>query len=181
MPMEADMSGLRPDQLADLLKVAADDDVPWLLQEWQPVDALFQAKLAEPIPFDPSRPDSVPAVVGRPCREMGAYASFGALLADPQADVAALAALKDYAKALARRSRCFAAEATTTALYYAAIAAALVYRDTLITRHAYGDLRRSLMRLIERPWLPVGLRVLFGKAGDVCRQRAGKDGEEADA
>lgn len=178
--MRPDISALRPDQLADLLKVQPDEAVPWLVGDGQSVDALFRTKLSVPVPLDPSQPDSLPAVLGRPCEEMGGYCSFGELLADPQADVAAFRTLKNYAKALARRSRCFAAEATTTALYYAAIAAALVHRDARITRHGYDAVERYLEQMTKQPWLPADLKVLFRKAGDLCRQRAGEDGAEAD-
>ena len=178
--MRPDISALRPDQLADLLKVRSDDDVPWLVDDRQALEALFRAKLAGPVPLDPSQPDSLPAILGRPCEEMGAYRSFGELLAAPHAGVAAFRTLKDYAKALARRSRCFAAEATTTALYYAAIAAALVHCDTRITRHGYDDLERYLVQMIEQPWFSADLKVLFRTAGDLCRQRAGEGDEGAD-
>jgi len=177
--MEPGMSGLRADQLAGLLKVGTDDDVSWLIEDQQPVGDLLRAKLGEPIPLDASKPDSVPAVLERPCEAMRAYPSLAGLLADPEADVVALRTLKDYAKTLARLSRCAAAESVTTTLYYAAIAAALVHGGVRITQHDYGSLGTYFTRLLKQPWFPDALKGLFRKAGDVCQQCAGKEGPEA--
>ena len=173
------MSGLRADQLAGLLKVGAEDDVSWLIEDQRPVSDLLRAKLDEPIPLDASKPDSVPAVLERPCEAMRAYPSLAGLLGDPEADVGALRTLKDYAKTLARLSRCAAAESVTTTLYYAAIAAALAHRGIRITQHDYCSLETYLARLRGESWFPDALRPLFRRAGDICRQRAGKDGSEA--
>jgi hypothetical protein len=176
--MESELSGLRADQLAGLLKVHADDAVPWLTDGSRSAGDLLRARLDEPVPLDPSRSDSVPAVLRRPCEALRPYGSLADLLTDPAADVAALRLVKDYAKTLARHSRCPAAEAVTITLYYAAIAAALVHHGVRITRHTFAGLEGYLGQLRHKDWMPDALKDLFRRAERTCRQPPHSNGTE---
>ena len=132
---------------------------------------MLQGRLARELPLELSVSDSLPAVLGRGCDELAPYRgrSMAGLLFDPDADVAALAALKQYAKQLAVRSRADVSRGVATTLYYAAIASALVFRATRITQHEPAALRRAFAALVERPWVPEDLKALFARARDACR------------
>lgn len=97
----------------------------------------------------------------------------GRLLLDPATDLATLQTLKDYGKAMVRRSASEAERAAGTAVYYAAIAAAVVFHATRITRHSYPHLAEGLVKLDAKPWLPQDLRDLFAKARAICDAPAG--------
>ncbi len=151
---------LPPDRLADLLGVgreAEDLDSP---------AAALAALLDAPASPDPASPASPSAVLGRPCHELRAYAgkSIGELLTAPDTDLAALTALKDYAKELVRRARLDSQRAAATALYYAAIAAALVGHGRRITSHDMGKLAEGLADLLARPWFPPELVGMMARA-----------------
>ncbi len=154
-----------PHRMADLLGVgreAAGLDSP---------ATALAALLEAPASPEPASPAAPAAVLGRPCHELRAHAgkSIGELLTAPDTDLAALATLKDYAKELVRRARLDSQRSAATALYYAAIAAALVGHGRRITSYDMGKLAEGLADLLARPWLPPEL------AGMMARARAASE------
>jgi hypothetical protein len=116
---------------------------------------------------------SLSAVLGRSCSEMRPCVgrALGEVLTDPETDVVALRTLKDYGKRLVSASGSKAEQAAATAVYYAAIVAALVFHGRRITRYSYRQLDENLARLEGKAWLPLELNALFRKAREICRQR----------
>jgi len=128
---------LKSVQLARLLEMGGDAPEPAadeLLREW----------LAQPLP--------------------GNERSCGELLHDPAAGADALTELKDHGKRLVRGAGSEAERAAATALYYAAIAAALVHTGAKISEHPDAKLAASFADLAARPWLPPGLAELLRRA-----------------
>ena len=161
-------SGLRPQQLARLLAVGARGPQP---PPGDPAGALDEL-LARGICLDPADPESLPAVLGRPCDELRAMEGrgLGAILLDAQADPAAIRTLKDYAKELTRRLGAGPRHAAATAVYYGAIAQALALRGETITQHSRGQLRLAFAKLEAKPWIPPGLKDLFVQARQCCQE-----------
>lgn len=167
---------LRSDQLANLLSLGADPPDSRAADD-RPVAEVLAETLAGELPLDVSVSDSMPAVLGRSCDELMTHRgrTVCQFLSDPQTDVASLRTVKDYAKELVRRSPSEATRAVATALYYAAIAAALAHRGEKITLHQYATLERSFTLLAEKPYATAELKSLFGMAREVCRARTGKE------
>jgi hypothetical protein len=170
--MKGSMFGLGRNQLADLLRVGLESE-PSATDRDRAIACVLEAKLASELPLDVSVADSLPAVLGRPCDCLRGYRgrSTAEVLLDPQADVSALTVLKDYAKELVRRSRSEVTTSVATVLYYAAIASAIVFHDTKITRHGYGQLERSFAELAGEPWLTADLQTLIAGARQICAMK----------
>ncbi|MFO7898728.1 MAG: hypothetical protein R6V58_06670 [Planctomycetota bacterium] len=153
-------SDLTPRQLADLLGMAREAAAPD-----SPADAL-EALLGAPISADPASPAAPPAVLGRACDELRPHAGrrIGDVLTGGDADLAALTTLKDYGKALVGLAELEAHRAAATALYYAAIAAALVLHGERISRYDLGELCEGFAALEAKPWLPPELADLLAAA-----------------
>ena len=169
--------GLKPEQLARLLALGlqSDDDQDDLLATGTPAEPL-RKMLAGKLSLDPVMPDSLPALLKRPCEELRGAAdhTMRDLLLDSKTDLTVIQTLKDYAKKLARRSGAEAKEAAATAIYYAAIASALVFHQHKITQHSYEKLHEAYTDLEQKRWVPRELKGLFKKAHAVCRQQRRK-------
>lgn len=126
--------------------------------------AFLAELLARPLPLGSGAADSVEAVLQRPCPELSGVENrpVGRLLTDPQTNAAALKAIKEYAK---RRAASRASEHDSyLTVYYAAMAAALVFQGQRVTRLSRERLNEGLDWLIAMPWVPAELKELFRKA-----------------
>lgn len=170
--MKDSLSQLGPDRLALLIRVGLECDLSGEPRD-ESVAALLRAKLAGELPLDVSLADSLPAVLGLPCEGLRRYRghSTAELLSNPRVEVNVLTTLKDYAKELVKRSRSEVTTAVATALYYAAIAAAMVFHEVKITRHGYSHLERSFAALLDKPWLTADLQTLLAGARRVCTMK----------
>jgi hypothetical protein len=140
------------------------------------VSELLQEILSSDLPLDPTLPDSLPVVLNWPSHEVLAVSgqTIGELLLDCRTDLEVIKTLKDYGKELARRGRPGMKQAAATAIYYAAIASALVFHRHKITKHSYRSLQEAYAELEQKPWVSSGLKDLFRRALAVCRQRMGE-------
>lgn len=166
--------GLSPGQLARLLAIGLEGTAAQEhLLAGRTLAELLEEMLAGELPLDPAMLDSLPAVLNRPCHELLAVAgrALSDLLLNPETDLAVIKTLKDYAKKLVRRAGPEAKQAAATAIYYTAIASALVHHEQKITRHSYEKLNEAYADLEQKPWIPSELKDLFGKARSVCRER----------
>ena len=137
---------------------------------------LLSEILSSDLPLDPTSPDSLPVVLNWPSHEVLAVSgrTIGELLLDCKTDLAVIKALKDYAKELVHRGRPSSKQAAVTAIYYAAIANALVFHQHRITRYSYRRLEEAYTELEQKPWISSELKELFRKARVICRQRMGE-------
>jgi len=157
------LSRLRPDQLAGLMRVATDPDGPVTAQD-EPVADVLAAMLCEETLFCESSPARL----------------VSELLICSDADLAALTALKNHMKRRSEGEPAGPGRAAATAIYYAAIAAALVAHGEKITKHGYQDLARYFDVLVTEPWMTADLKTLLEKARDTCQTYAGEDGAAED-
>lgn len=165
--------GLSPERLARILALAArpGDSAKSSPSEPTPAEVL-QGILSAGPPLDPSAPNSLPTILDWPCREVltAARRKIGELLLDPETDLEILRALKEYGKTLAGRRRTESQQIAATAIYYAAIASALVFHDRRITRLSCQKLHEAFTRLEGEQWVPSELKDLLRRAGAECRQ-----------
>ena len=169
--------GLSPEQLARLLEMGLnkEDDRQSGKDSSTRADVL-EKMLTSDLSLDPAVPESLPAVLKRPCEELpGATGrTLGQLLLNPQCDLGILRTLKDYGKALSGASHPEAEQAAAVVIYYAAIASALLFHGQRITQHSWGKLRDAYAQLNRKSWITAELKELFQKARVLCQQKMGK-------
>ncbi len=165
--------GLTPERLSRILAMGlkngdGQDDAE---VNRAPVQAL-QGMLSRKVTLDAAEPESLPAILNRPCDELSAITgrTISELLLDSETDLAVIKTLKDYGKELVRRGAPEARVSAATAIYYAAIASALVFHGHKITRHSYPRLREAYVKLEQEPWMSHELKDLFRRARAVCQQ-----------
>lgn len=137
-------------------------------------EEILDELLHRDIVLDPADPNSIPAAVGRPCNELLGTAdrNIHDLLLARDTDAAVLRLLKDYGKALVRLAEDREADSSAAkAVYYAAIASALVFHQQKITRHSFKRLQESFAALQEKPWTPPELKDVFRRAQTFCEGR----------
>jgi hypothetical protein len=159
--------------LAQLLAVASrsgskDEQLPEA-PSWR---QYLEDRLASPLALDPEEVDSVTAVLGRPCRELLPLAekSLGDLITDTDTSLEVLATLREYGKALSLRWEDGLEHAVATTLYYAAIAAALIYHRQKMASRSFGDLARTMDLLASTPWMTPPMAELFSEARRLCQE-----------
>lgn len=162
--------GLRLDQLADLLAVAADD-------RWSaPAGGADKSAdgQAEPPPEECLGCGTRKAECGANAVALRwADSSFRIppCVLRPASDEQLLTAVKDRSKRLARTADSESQCATATTVYYAAIAACLVYHGRKVSRHSDAALVDAFARFCAMPQMPAELADLFERAVRVCRDR----------
>jgi len=171
--------GLNPEQLARLLALGLQNSNAQgdLDDSGTPANVLKEM-LATKLPLDPALPDSLPALLKRPCDDIAAAAgrTLRDLLLDSTTDLAVIKTLKDYGKELVRCGGPDAKQAAATVIYYAAIASALAFHQHKISRHSYERLQEAYADLAQKPWIPSDLKNLFKRAHTACQQRTPKRG-----
>ena len=126
--------------------------------------------LATPLPLDPATTLHMPELIQRLCQELRSVAGepLGQLLRDPNTKISALQKVKDYAKELGSNAGSEIEHDTTLAIYYAAIASALIYHQLKITDYSYSELEKSFSLLRTHSWIPSELDTLYAKALQCC-------------
>ena len=160
--------------LAGLLGVGVGKDVP---QDAASVDKaageLLRARLAGTLPLDTAVVDALPAVLGKLQEELLPLAGkpLGEVLLDSDTELNAIKSIKDYGKKLAARRDSQADHSASIAIYFAAIASALLFHGEKITSYSYEHLRESFNELIEGTWIPSELAIHFSKACRLCEKK----------
>jgi hypothetical protein len=97
---------------------------------------------------------------------------IGELLQDPKTSVAMLKEIKQYAKAQGSQTASEREKDVFLAIYFAAIAAALVYHRERITEHSHERLTQFFDSFAQAAWVPVDLADLLRRAAGLCRTRS---------
>jgi hypothetical protein len=133
---------------------------------------VLQDILARPLPRDRPIPDSLRAVLKRPRDEVFATPgqTISDLLTKAETDLGVIKAIRDFGKELRRRTGPETQKAAATAIYYAAVASAVVFHQRKITRHSYAKLQKAYEDLEQKKWIPSDLKRLFKKAKEACQE-----------
>ena len=164
----------KPEQLASLLSIGIREEAKeGEAQDAQTMREWLRNGLASQLPLDTADAGSLPVVLGRPCPELMALAgrSLGEVLLDPQTDLSVLKTIKEYGKTLSARASKGPSRAGAVAIYYAAIASAVLFHHEKITEHSYKSLARSFQMLIEKPWMAPELVGLFIEVRKACHPK----------
>ena len=100
--------------------------------------------------------------------------SVGEVVLNEKIHIHMVRKVKDYAKKLSVSTTSAAEKDAATAIYYAAIANALVFKDARITRYSYKTLKDKFSSLCEKPWLPPEFIEIFKKACSFCQNEMAK-------
>jgi len=168
---EPSTDGFSPQGLAWLLRMGIDEDRSDCQEEtFEGKAELLDAFLAGPLPPDSVTADALPTLVARLCQELLPLGgrSIESILLDPSVDMATLKKVKDYGKRMASRKRSDSEHAAAVAVYYAAIAAAMVYHGQKITSHSLPYLRSSFKELAGAAWVGTKLSQLLDAAKVAC-------------
>lgn len=175
MDEESTAFNLSSEQLAHLLGIGSriGGDENQVDQEQRKAE-LLRDLLAAKLPADEVLLESLPTVVRRACQELQPLAgeSFGNLLQDPGTDITTIRRIKDYSKKLTKAAESEIEHDAAGAIYYAAIAGALVFHEKKITSFSYEELVDSFSVLTKNSWLTPDLARLFRKARKLCQKKA---------
>jgi hypothetical protein len=174
MDKESTAFGLSPEQLASILKIGLDARIAEdKLNQEQKKAELLHDWLAATLPLDAVIVKALPTVLRRMFEQLRPLAGkpFGDLLKEPNTDIAAIVKIKDYSKKMVASAKSEAEHDAATAIYYAAIASALVFHNKTITKLSYKNLRDSFWTLSKQAWLTPDLAELFEKARKLCQDK----------
>ena len=101
-----------------------------------------------------------------------AGAAIGEILRDPSSNLRTIRRVKRRAKDWAAQALSEEEHDTAAAVYYAAIAHALVFQGQRITRFGLSSLAETYSRLRQESWVPQELVVLFDRARICCLEKA---------
>ena len=160
--------------LAGLLGVGVGKDVP---QDAASLDKaageLLRARLSGTLPLDTAVVNALPVILGKLQGDLLPLAGrpLGEVLLDPDTELTAIKSIKDYGKKLAARRDSEADHSAAIAIYFAAIASALLFHNEKITSYSYEHLRESFSELIEDTWIPSEFSRHLSKARKLCEEK----------
>lgn len=172
--------GLSHEKLARLWEVGVDAhlDKDRLTEEQKRAELLYD-RLAEPLPLDPTVTHTLPATLSYVIEQFTPFVgcSVGALLLDPDTDPSVIRQIKERYREKAESCPSELELQVTTAIYYAAIASALLFheeslfQESRITMFSYRELEEYFSQLLDVNWLTPDLASLFKRAHTICRER----------
>ena len=93
------------------------------------------------------------------------------LVNNPQTDISLIKRVKNHSKKLSKSAATKLENDVANAIYYVAIASALVFHNLKITQFSYGTLKNTFSKLIKNNWLTPDVAQLFSKAHQVCQNK----------
>ncbi len=175
MDKKSSTFGLSAEKLSNILKIGSDTSRAKGQTDQEQIKAkLLQEWLSTSLPLDKVLVESLPSILARVCRQLQplAHESFGNLLQDPKVDIEAIKKIKDHSKKLVKSAKSDSEHEAAAAIYYAAIANALVFHKHRITKISYQNLEDTFSSLAKSNWLSPELVELFKKAQTFCRKKA---------
>jgi len=171
---------LNVEQSTNLLRLClnAEQQRPDESQEENRASILLDA-LGSKLPVNPALFESLPPILRALSEELKSVSGLplGDLLQDSKTKIAVIRRTKDFAKELGNSAKDEVERDVALALYFAAIAAALVFHRVRISQHSYEQLARSFKALAQHDWITPGLAALYEKARKRCaRKSKGREG-----
>ena len=169
--------GLKLDQLADLLAVAAEDQAPADSDcAHEHLAEMLRCRLTEVMPEDSQLLTALSKISASDKSDVTAMTGLSLLqvLSDAESSVSQLQVLKESSKSVSNAAVSAQEHAIATTIYHAAIASCLVHHDKKITQHSYGKLDESFALLIENKWMTRELIDLFSHARRICQAKRSK-------
>lgn len=126
--------------------------------------------LGSKLPVNPALLESLPPVLRALSEELKSVSGLplGDLLQDSQTKIAIIRRIKDFAKELGNSAQDTIERDVALAVYFAAIAGALLFHSVKISEYSYKELEQSFNTLTGHDWIPPDLSRLFKKANEYC-------------
>ncbi len=164
--------GLTPKKLANLLKIGSDvKDSDGRMSPEQEKTELLYDRLADLFPLDsawqgvfPFIHDHLSSVLNLQRNE-----AVGEILQNPKSDIVVIRRIKEYYNKLSEHTDSKNECDVAVAIYYAAIACALVFHNEKISKFSYRRLERSFSSLISKSWISTEVIKLFTEAHQLCQ------------
>lgn len=166
--------GLKKEKLAEIWQIGSNlSDSADVSQDQMKTEQLREY-LAASLPLDAETTQLLPKGLGRLCQELRPFTgmTIGNLLLDKNTDIETIRYIKELGKKQENAASSEAERAAATALYYAAIAHALVYHEQKITEFPYQDLDTWFNSLLMHNWITPGVSELFKQAQAFCARQA---------
>jgi hypothetical protein len=166
---------LTPKQITHLLRIGIDSERSdgEGSSEEESREELLLNMLAVPLPVAPETTSSLPSALISMCQELRSVAGkpLGDLLQSQETNLRVIQMVKDFAKKLGTTTNSELEHDAALTIYYAAIAAALVFYDKRITSISCTDLKRHFAVWSEKNWVLPYIKKLFEKAKQHCENR----------
>ena len=126
--------------------------------------------LASKLPTGPTLIETLPTVLRSLSEELQSISGkpLGDLLLSSKTKMALIRRIKDFAKELGASAKDEVEREVALAIYFVAIANALVYHNVKISQYSYTELEQSFETLSGHDWIPLNLGRLFKKAHKYC-------------
>jgi len=163
------------EQSTNLLKLALESNQNKKTQDTEKDRAeLLLDTLASKLPVNPALLESLPAVLRSLSEELQSVSGLplGKLLQNSKTKTTLLRRIKDFGKELGTSANDEIERDVALAIYFAAIAGALVFHNVKISEYSYKQLEQSFETLSKHDWIPPNLAGLYRKACKYCRQKA---------
>jgi hypothetical protein len=169
--------GLTPGKVSDLLRVCADSSDDADMGTKQEKIELLLDRLSETLLAGSSENNPLSEKLTKLCHISGITAgeSIRNLLINPETDLDLIKKIKDDNKNLSQDAKSAVIRDTANAIYYAAIAHALIYQDLKITKFSYEELEKALSFFIQADWISTDLLKLFNCAVIYCQDHLKKN------
>lgn len=169
--------GLSPKKMTELLRIGGDEhNYEKGISAEQKKAELLVDRLAEPLLLEPSVSKLLPSIPSLLSGAIDIYDKepVGDLLQNPKVEVSLLMKVKNYNNRLSKSSESEIECDIAVALYYSAIASALVFHNKKISRFSYKNLEAAFSSLIGKSWITPELVTLFTKAREISRSSSKK-------
>lgn len=163
------------EQSTNLLKLALEPDQNKKKKDTEKERAeLLLDTLSSRLPINPALLESLPAVLRSLSEELQSVSGLplGKLMQNPRIKTTLLRRIKDFGKELGASANDQIERDVALAIYYAAIAGALVYHNVKISEYSYKQLEQYFVTLSKHSWIPPNLVALYKKACKHCKQKS---------
>ena len=135
---------------------------------------LLLETLGSKMPVDPALLESLLAVLRSLSEELQSISGspLGDLLLDTGTKIGLVRRVKDLARGLGASAKNEVEHYVALAIYFAAIATALVHHNVKISQYAYDKLAQSFETLSRHDWMTSALRELFDEARRYCPEKS---------
>lgn len=158
-------------KLKRLLKIGLKNPGAKLRPPDQKKAQLWRDILSKHLPMDKSQIEKLPEILADFCQTIGLLTGdkLGECLRNKNTDLSVIENIKQYAKALSRKSRTEEEHIIANTLYYSTIAHALLYHNTKITEYSYPELTKAFDKLRKIDWIEGHFAQLFTRAFKYCQ------------
>lgn len=172
--------GLTPEKISNLLKVCAESCGNGVdMETKQKKTELLQDRLSETLLTGSLKGSLLSKELTNLCYISGIAAgeSIRNLLASPGTNIELIKRTKEHGKILSSSTNIDIEHDTANAIYYAAIAHALIYHNIKITKFSYKELEKAISFFTQTDWISTDLLNLFKNAVKYCQDQLKKNNE----